>query len=47
LGSTAVLLVPSVVIPAEANVLINPRHPEAARIRVAGLAPFTLDPRLY
>jgi RES domain-containing protein len=46
-GSSAALFVPSVVVPAEWNLLINPRHPGAARIRVADQAPFTLDPRLY
>ena len=45
-GSEAVLLVPSVIIPSEPNLLIHPGHPDAARIRVLGQEPFTLDPRL-
>jgi len=44
-GSGA-LRVPSVIIPSETNVLINPSHPDAARIRVVGNTPFALDPRL-
>jgi RES domain-containing protein len=43
---TAVLIVPSVIVPAEANVLVNPRHPDAARIRAVHQEPFPLDPRL-
>jgi RES domain-containing protein len=42
-----VLLVPSVIVPSEANILIDPAHPDAARILVVGRSPFTLDPRLY
>ena len=43
--STALLEVPSVVVPAEANVLINPRHPDAAEITVGSIQPFPLDER--
>jgi RES domain-containing protein len=43
---TAVLLVPSAVIPGEKNVLVNPRHPDAARVRGAKPLPFGFDPRL-
>ena len=42
-----VLLVPSVIVPSEANILINPAHPDAARIIVVARAPFSLDPRLF
>jgi RES domain-containing protein len=44
---SGVLLVPSVIVPSEVNVLINPAHPDAARILVVGRNPFTLDPRLF
>jgi RES domain-containing protein len=37
---------PSAVVPREANYLVNPEHPEAERIRVAGEAPFQFDERL-
>ena len=46
-GAAAVLRVPSVVVPAEPNLLINPAHPDAGRIRVVGRNAFTLDPRLF
>ncbi len=44
---SAVLAVPSVVIPAETNYLLNPLHPEFRRIRVGKPATFRLDPRLF
>lgn len=40
------LSVPSAVIPIERNLLLNPRHPDIARVRVVDDAPFTFDPRL-
>ena len=42
----AILIVPSVIVPAETNVLVNPRHPDAARIKAIAREPFQLDPRL-
>jgi len=43
---TALLRVPSAIVPATWNVLINPRHPEAARIRIVRTHDFRVDPRL-
>lgn len=47
----ALLFVPSVIAPIEAasdrNVLVNHRHKDAARITIAAIAAFTLDPRLF
>jgi RES domain-containing protein len=40
------LLVPSAVIPAETNVLLNPAYPDAARLHVVAATPFAFDPRL-
>lgn len=40
------LLVPSVVVPAERNVLINPLHQAFARVRVGPVEPFAFDERL-
>lgn len=40
------LRVPSVIIPEETNVLLNPAHPRAAEVRVARIRPFAYDPRL-
>ena len=45
-GETAVLAVPSVVIPHELNYLLNPRHPHFKRIRVGRPEPFAFDSRL-
>jgi RES domain-containing protein len=42
---TAVLQVPSAVIPRESNYLVNPAHPRSARIRVVARAPFYFDTR--
>ncbi|HUP01493.1 MAG TPA: RES domain-containing protein [Gemmatimonadota bacterium] len=40
------LRVPSVVVPREHNVLINPDHPDAETLRVTVTEPFRFDPRL-
>jgi len=45
-GSTALLRVPSVIVPATWNVLVNPRHPESAQIRVVRVHSHGIDPRL-
>jgi RES domain-containing protein len=44
---TAVLLVPSVVIPEEFNVLLNPAHSEYARLVVGRPRPFQFDERMW
>jgi RES domain-containing protein len=48
---TALLRVPSVIVPIErspdVNVVINNTHPDAARIGVVAVEPFTLDVRLF
>lgn len=43
--STAVLAVPSAVVPPETNYLLNPAHPEFRRISVGRPEAFSLDPR--
>lgn len=43
---TAALYVPSVLIPAEENVILNPEHPDFARLRLGEPQPFSFDPRL-
>lgn len=45
-GSSLLLEVPSVVVPEELNVLINPKHPDAASIAVSVERPFQFDPRM-
>jgi RES domain-containing protein len=46
-GRTAVLEVPSAIIPDEPNFLVNPAHAAVARIRVGASRPFHFDPRLF
>lgn len=43
---SAVLEVPSVVVPSESNYLINPAHRDFKRIRIGKPERFTFDPRL-
>jgi RES domain-containing protein len=44
-AQTAILSVPSVVIPHERNFIINPRHSEFAKLTIGRAEPFTFDPR--
>jgi len=46
-GRTAVLAVPSAVIPRELNYLLNPLHPAFQDIRLGRPERFTLDARLW
>jgi len=46
-NSSVVLIVPSVVIPAEENYLLNPLHIDFQRIRISEIRPFTFDPRMF
>lgn len=46
-GAALALMVRSVVVPQEWNLLLNPRHPDMARVRVQENEPFRLDPRLF
>jgi RES domain-containing protein len=45
-GRTALLRVPSVIVPATWNVLLNPLHPESAQVRVLRVHSHAIDPRL-
>ena len=42
-----VLRVPSVVLPAEANYVLNPLHPDAGAVVVGEPEPLDVDPRLF
>lgn len=44
-NASALLVVPSVIVPEESNVLINPLNPDAARIVATALRKWHYDPR--
>ena len=44
--SSALLRVPSVIVPEEANVLVNPAHPDSRRITARKVRRWLYDPRL-
>lgn len=43
---SAVLEIPSVIIPSETNYLINPKHPDFRKIHIGKPVPFAFDSRL-
>ncbi len=45
-GQSAILIVPSAIVPAETNVLVNPDHPDVKRLQGHAPEPFAYDPRL-
>jgi RES domain-containing protein len=44
--SSVALRVPSIIVPMESNVLLNPRHPKMARVRISSNEAFRFDSRL-
>lgn len=46
-GRTAILKVPSVLVPAAANLILNPLHPDAAKVRIDPGEKFSFDPRMW
>lgn len=46
-GVTAVLRVPSTVIPVESDYLINPAHPDFRKLKIAKPSLFCFDPRMW
>lgn len=46
-GKTAILAVPSAIIPTELNYLLNPVHPAFKQIRIGKPASFQFDPRMF
>jgi RES domain-containing protein len=46
-GRTLLAEVPSVIVPEETNVLINPAHPNASGLRVRKVRRWTYDARLF
>jgi RES domain-containing protein len=45
-GTTALLRVPSVIVPESSNYLLNPARPDAGRCQISSAVRFPLDPRL-
>jgi RES domain-containing protein len=45
-GSSVALRVPSILVPAERNVLLNPVHPDFLQVTIGKPVAFTVDPRL-
>ena len=46
-GESAILRVPSTVIPSEYDYLINPQHPDFESLKISKPVPFSFDPRLW
>ena len=46
-GETALLRVPSSIVPGEHNFLLNPRHPNFGRLAIGEPEPFAFDERLF
>ena len=46
-GAALILAVPSAIIETEFNDLINPRHPDFARLKINPPKPFNFDGRLW
>lgn len=44
---TPVLSVPSAVVPQERNYILNPAHPDTARLKIGSPEPFSFDLRLW
>lgn len=47
LAQSAVLRVPSILVPEAANLLLNPLHPRASEARALRIVSFRFDPRLW
>ncbi len=45
-GQSLLLVVPSVIVPEEANVLLNPAHPDSVRVLASKFRRFVYDPRV-
>jgi RES domain-containing protein len=46
-GNSVILAVPSAIVPNELNLLLNPRHPNFAKIDIHVATDFVLDRRLF
>ncbi len=43
---TAILSIPSILIPSQRTYLLNPKHPDFSKITIGPMRPFPFDPRL-
>lgn len=46
-NASALMIVPSVIVPDEFNVLVDPAHPDASRIGVVKLKKWQYDQRMF
>lgn len=46
-NTSALLEVVSVIIPTETNLVLNPEHPDASKLRILPLRPFQFDSRMW
>jgi len=46
-STSAILSVPSVVIPIERNLILNPTHGDFAKLAIHPIEPFSFDPRMW
>jgi RES domain-containing protein len=46
-ATSALLEVPSAIIPTETNLILNPAHPDRAKLRIGAARPFHFDPRMW
>ncbi|MFM9971008.1 MAG: RES family NAD+ phosphorylase [Burkholderiales bacterium] len=45
--TSALLALPSAIIPSEINFLLNPNHPDSGKLRIAPARAFHFDPRMW
>jgi RES domain-containing protein len=46
-GNSALLEVPSAIIPSETNLILNPIHPDASKLKIGPTRVFQFDPRMW
>ena len=46
-GRSALIQVPSAIVPGEFNYLLNPRHPDFRTVKISTPAPFSFDARMW
>lgn len=46
-GKAAVLKIPSILVPAAANLILNPRHSDSKKVRIGPAVKFSFDPRMW